>query len=51
MDSNSIGAIVTVVFFLLFIAIIWWAYSKKNKKRFDEAAQLPFEEENDKPGA
>ena len=51
MDSGTIGAIVTVVFFLLFIAIAWWAFSRKNKKRFDEAARLPFEEDNDKPGA
>jgi cytochrome c oxidase cbb3-type subunit IV len=51
MDSGTIGAIVTVVFFLLFIAIAWWAFSRKNKKRFDEAAHLPFEEDDDKPGA
>jgi cytochrome c oxidase cbb3-type subunit 4 len=49
MDSGTIGAIVTVVFFLLFIAISWWAFSRKNKKRFDEAARLPFEENDSRP--
>jgi cytochrome c oxidase cbb3-type subunit 4 len=31
-----------------FIALIFWAYSKKRKRQFDEAANLPFadDEEN-----
>lgn len=45
MNAGLIGAIVTVVFFLLFIGIVWWAYRRENRKRFDEAARLPFEEE------
>lgn len=45
MDAGLIGSIVTVVFFLLFIGIVWWAYHRENRKRFDEAARLPFEED------
>lgn len=45
MDAGLIGSIVTVVFFLLFIGIVWWAYHRENRKRFDEAARIPFEED------
>lgn len=50
MDAGLIGSIVTVVFFLLFIGIVWWAYHRENHKRFDEAARLPFEEDVDARG-
>jgi cytochrome c oxidase cbb3-type subunit 4 len=33
----------------VFIGIVWWAYSKGNKKRFEEDGQLPFIED-DTPG-
>ncbi len=36
----------TVVSLLTFLGIVWWAYGMKgNKKRFDEAANLPFADE------
>lgn len=47
MQAGLVGSIVTVVLFLLFIGIVWWAYHKGNRQRFDEAARLPFEEEAD----
>lgn len=50
MDAGLIGSIVTVVFFLLFIGIVWWAYHRENQKRFDEAARLPFEEDAEARG-
>ena len=37
-----IGSVVTVVFFVVFIAIVWWAYHKDNRKKYQEAANLPF---------
>jgi cytochrome c oxidase cbb3-type subunit 4 len=45
MDPGLIGAAVTVIFFVLFIAIVWWAYHKDNRKKYEEAANLPFEED------
>jgi cytochrome c oxidase cbb3-type subunit 4 len=45
MDAGTIGAIVTVVFFVIFVAIVLWAWSGRRKKDFDAAANLPFEEE------
>ncbi|MFD1710614.1 cbb3-type cytochrome c oxidase subunit 3 [Ottowia sp. GY511] len=45
MDINLLRSIVTVVAFALFIGIVVWAWSSRNKTRFEEAAQLPFEED------
>ncbi len=47
MDAGLIGSVVTVLFFLLFIGIVWWAYHRGNRQRFEDAAQLPFQEEDD----
>ncbi|AMX03037.1 CcoQ/FixQ family Cbb3-type cytochrome c oxidase assembly chaperone [Microbulbifer thermotolerans] len=30
---------------LAFLAICWWAFSPKRKKRFEEDAKLPFADE------
>ena len=44
MDINLLRSIVTVVAFVVFIGIVFWAWSRRNKERFDEAARLPFEQ-------
>ena len=47
MDINDMRSIVTVVSLLTFLGIVWWAYGMKgNKKGFDEAANLPFDDES-----
>lgn len=38
-------SVFTVILFILFIGIVVWAYSKRRKKDFDEAARLPFADE------
>ena len=45
MDINTLRSIVTVATFLVFIGIVVWAWSSRNAKGFDEAAQLPFEQD------
>lgn len=45
MDINLLRSIVTVVALAVFIGIVVWAWSARNKARFDEAAQLPFEQD------
>lgn len=45
MDINDLRSIVTLVSLLTFLGIVAWAWSKRNKERFDEAAQLPFQDE------
>ncbi len=46
MDSGTISGIVTVVFIAVFIGIVWWAYSKGNKQRFEEDGKLPFADDD-----
>ena len=45
MDINVLRSIVTVLAFVLFIGIVIWAWSSRNRERFDEAAKLPFEQD------
>jgi cytochrome c oxidase cbb3-type subunit 4 len=45
MDINDLRSIVTVVSLAAFVGIVAWAWSRNNRARFDEAAQLPFAEE------
>jgi cytochrome c oxidase cbb3-type subunit 4 len=47
MDVGILGSIVTVLFFVLFVAIIWWAFHRENKGKFEDAANLPFQEDAD----
>ena len=44
-DLNDIRAWHTVLLLILFLGIVFWAYSKRRKKSFDEAANLPFADE------
>ena len=42
-DINDLRSAVTVLSFATFLGIVWWAYGlKSSKKRFEEAASLPF---------
>lgn len=42
-NINDLRSAVTVVSFVTFLGIVWWAYGlKSSKKRFEEAANLPF---------
>ena len=51
MDINDLRSIVTVTGLLCFLLIVAWAYSKRSKKGFDEAANLPFAEDDDQDAA
>ena len=42
MDLNDLRSLVTVLTFVVFVSIVWWAYSGKRKQAFDDAALLPF---------
>ncbi len=45
MDITLIREVVTVISFLTFVGIVWFAVHPGNKKRFEEAARLPLDEE------
>ncbi|QTN25152.1 cbb3-type cytochrome c oxidase subunit 3 [Rhizobacter sp. AJA081-3] len=51
MDINDLRSVVTVVSMLAFLGIIVWAWSRSNRSAFDEAAKLPFAEEQGAEGA
>ncbi len=46
MDINVARTVVTVLGLVCFIAITLWAYSGRARKGFDEAALLPFSEDD-----
>ena len=51
MDINTLRGLATVFAMIAFLGVVWWAFSSKRKKRFDDAAQLPFaDEDKGEPG-
>ena len=51
MDYEIARSVTTLVMFLVFIGIALWAYSGRQRARFDEAAQLALEDELKPTGA
>lgn len=45
MDAGFVGSVVTVLFFILFVLILVWAFYGGNKKKFEDAGNLPFRED------
>lgn len=43
LDINMLRSLFTVVSFVSFVGVIVWAFSRKNSKDFQQAANLPFE--------
>ena len=48
MDMNALRGLIAVLSLVVFLGIVLWAYGGRQRKRFDEAARLPFEE-RDRP--
>ncbi len=47
MDVNDLRALTTVLSFAVFVGILMWAFSKRNKQDFEEAARLPLDLDGD----
>ncbi|GHE20756.1 cbb3-type cytochrome oxidase subunit 3 [Halomonas urumqiensis] len=47
MDTGTFRGIITGLLILAFIGITVWAYSRRRKPDFDEAANLPFADEDE----
>ena len=45
MDINDLRGLSTLFLMISFIGLCFWAYSSKRKPTFDEAANLPFADE------
>lgn len=48
MNFTILSSVMTVISLIAFIGILYWAYSSKNKARFEELAKLPLDNENGK---
>ena len=46
MGIGELQTIATVSAFIAFVGVAWWAYSPKNKKRFEEDAQLALDDKD-----
>jgi len=52
MDYGTYRGFYTLILLVLFLIIVYWAYSKKRKSKFDDIANSIFDEDdkvNDKP--
>jgi cytochrome c oxidase cbb3-type subunit 4 len=45
MDITTMRIVATLASFACFLGIWVWAFSRRNRARFEEAARLPFEQE------
>ena len=39
---DDVHIVLTVLSFLVFVGIVAWAFSRRRRRDFDEAANLPF---------
>ena len=42
MDVNDLRILITLLSFVVFAGVVTWAWSSRQRTRFDEAAKLPF---------
>ena len=47
MDINVLRGIIAAVSLVVFLGIVIWAWSSRQRKRFDEASRLPFDERDE----
>jgi len=45
MESSLFHSVWTVIVLILFVGIVAWAWSGRQKQRFDEAAHIPFDDD------
>jgi len=47
MDFIELRTAFTVISFVVFLGIMWWAFHGQRNEGFAEAARIPFEEDDD----
>ena len=45
LDLNMARAVITALALASFLGIAWWAYSGARRRRFDDAARLPLDDD------
>ena len=46
MDINTLRGLSTILVMIVFVGICLWAYSGSKRKDFDQASNLPFEDDD-----
>lgn len=49
MDIGTLRGLLTALLLLLFIGVVAWAFSRRRRGEFDEAAQLPLQDDEQPP--
>jgi cytochrome c oxidase cbb3-type subunit IV len=47
MDLDVLRPLMTVILFCVFLCIVMWAWNGKQRERFEAAARLPLDEDDD----
>ena len=45
MEPGTLRGLATLVALLAFVGVVWWAWSGRQKQKFDDAARMPLEED------
>jgi cytochrome c oxidase cbb3-type subunit 4 len=48
MNFTIISSVMTVISLIVFVGILYWAFSSKNKARFENIARAPLDNEDGK---
>ena len=46
MDIGTVRRLITAALFIEFLALVFWAYSKRRKADFDKLARMPLEDDS-----
>ncbi|MDX1570985.1 MAG: cbb3-type cytochrome c oxidase subunit 3 [Xanthomonadales bacterium] len=46
MNWGIVSGIITAILIVAFLGVVGWAYTRSNRRRFDEAAQLALDPED-----
>ncbi len=47
MDQGTLQSIATVLVAVAFAGVCWWAFHPRRRERFEDAANLPFAENDE----
>jgi cytochrome c oxidase cbb3-type subunit IV len=50
MNFVLLSSIITVVSLLTFVGILYWAFNRRNKERFEALGRLPIDNDNGTTG-
>jgi cytochrome c oxidase cbb3-type subunit 4 len=46
MDINTLRGLSTILVMIVFAGICWWAFNSEKKQDFEDAANLPFDDDD-----